>query len=370
LKTRATPLGVFTLLAAGWLNYIHPKLINQLDLVMVFPSPRLPIQIATAGEALIDLIEETDGRLRPCAGGAVYNLTRALGLQGVGTLYLNPLSRDGFGRLLAEGIAQASVTLARPEPVFEPTSLAVVGLDAQGKASYSFYRDGVADRQVQADALSADCARHSGLSVVATGCLALVADDQDRYLPWLSAQRAAGRLVVVDANLRPAIVPDMALYRASVMAALQQAHIVKVSDDDLVTLGFDAVEPLQAARALLAQTPAQWLALTLGPRGAVLLARDGTAWHAQETLPVTVADTVGAGDCFLAGLLAALLERPAMQTARQAGELRLDAADLQHILARAVASASLCVMQTGCVPPTLQAVVARAAQAPVALRAL
>ena len=47
-----------------------------------------PLRVATAGEALFDLIEEPDGRLKPCAGGAVYNLTRALGLQGVGTLYL------------------------------------------------------------------------------------------------------------------------------------------------------------------------------------------------------------------------------------------------------------------------------------------
>ena len=57
-----------------------------------------PLRVATAGEALFDLIEEPDGRLKPCAGGAVYNLTRALGLQGVGTQYLNPLAGDMLGR--------------------------------------------------------------------------------------------------------------------------------------------------------------------------------------------------------------------------------------------------------------------------------
>ena len=79
---------------------------------MVFPTPdqmqpNTPITVATAGEALMDMIQEADGRLRPCDGGAVYNLTRALGLQGVGTLYLNPLSQDRFGRGLAHAIAQA-----------------------------------------------------------------------------------------------------------------------------------------------------------------------------------------------------------------------------------------------------------------------
>ena len=116
-----------------------------------------------------------------------------------------------------------------------------------------------------------------------------------------------------------------------------------------------------AARALLAKTPARWLALTLGAKGAVLLRRDGSGWHAAESQPVGVADTVGAGDCFLAGMLVALLERPAMQSAARADDVALDAADVQHILGRAVASASLCVMKTGCTPPSLPDVVARVA---------
>lgn len=334
---------------------------------MVFPTsdqmqPNTPITVATAGEALMDMIQEADGRLRPCDGGAVYNLTRALGLQGVGTLYLNPLSQDRFGRGLAHAIARARVTLAHPEPAHEPTSLAVVSLDEAGKASYSFYREGVADRRVDAATMNAQCAAQPALKMVVTGCLALVADDTHKYLPWLQAQHAAGKLVVVDANLRPAIVPDMAAYQASVMAALGEADIVKVSDDDLAILGFTNPDPLVAARELLAKTPARWLALTLGAKGAVILARDGGAWQAAESQPVQVADTVGAGDSFLAGMLVALLDRPAMRAAKTAAELTLAADDVEDLLANAVACASLCVMETGCVPPTREQVLQRLAQ--------
>lgn len=336
---------------------------------MVFPNTRLHstdtflhCQIATAGEALMDMIEDEQGRLLPCAGGAVYNLTRALGLQGVGTLYLNPLSADRYGQLLATRIHEAGVTLARPEPVPQPTSLAVVGLDAHGKASYSFYREGVADRQVSADGLNLACQQATGLQVVATGCLALVADDSAAYLPWLQAQRAAGRLVVVDANLRPAIVSDMAAYRASVLAALGQAHLVKASDDDLALLALPGATPLDKARHLLTLTPATWAALTLGAEGAVLLHRDGRAWHACETTPVAVADTVGAGDCFLAGLLVALQECESVRHSPTA--LALTDADVAHVLAHAVASASLCVQLVGCVPPDLPTVRQRVAATP------
>lgn len=320
--------------------------------------------VATAGEALIDLIQGADGRLQPCEGGAVYNLSRALGLQGVNTIYLNPISRDRFGRSLAEGLIRAGVRLDTSEPAHEPTSLAVVSLDGHGKASYSFYRDGVADRQVSADSLNTACETLAELRVVATGCLALVPEDRHKYLPWLRTQRQQGRLVVVDANLRPAIVPDMTAYQASVLAALCEADIIKASDDDLQILGFTDADPLMAARTLLEQTRARWLVLTLGARGAALLCREGKAWHASEAAPVIVADTVGAGDCFLAGLLAALLDRPAMHAARNAQELTLDDGDVRAMLSQAVASASLCVQRTGCAPPTQEDVRMRLSGAP------
>lgn len=323
------------------------------------PNVSFDSHVATAGEALIDMIVEADGRLRPCHGGAVLNMTRALGVQGIPTLYLNPLSRDGFGRSMAGSIAESGVTLAYPEGIHEPTSLAIAELDAEGKASYSFYRDGVADRQVSAPTMNAHCAAAPALKLVATGCLALVPDDQDKYLPWLQAQRAAGRIVVVDANLRPAIVPDMAAYRASVMGALGEAHLIKASDDDLVTLGFDTQPPLAAAKELLAATRAGWLALTLGAKGAMLIDRAGHVWQVTESAPVKVADTVGAGDCFIAGLVAALLERPSVIQAASPDDIALDGTDVEALLARAVASASLCVQRVGCVPPTRDEVAER-----------
>ena len=209
-----------------------------------------PLRVATAGEALFDLIEEPDGRLKPCAGGAVYNLTRALGLQGVGTQYLNPLSGDMLGRQLARGLHDAGVALAAPRPVRAPSALALAALDAGGKASYSFYRDGVADRQVTVAALNAACAALPELQVVATGCLALVAQDAAIYQPWLAAQRAAGRMVVVDANLRLSAVDDVEAYRANVMAALQHAHLIKVSDDDLEALAVPGTTALERAHYL------------------------------------------------------------------------------------------------------------------------
>jgi len=312
-------------------------------------NPRPAVQVATAGEALIDLVRGSDGSFQPCAGGAVYNFSRALAAQGVATAYLNPLSGDSFGRQLARALADAGVALAGGPAVGEPTSLAIVGVDAQGQPAYSFYREGVADRAVDAPALIAECDSLPQLQAVCTGCLALVADDRDRYLPWLQACRARGKLVVVDANLRPATTSDIGAYRANVRAALALADVIKVSDEDVMALMPGTSDPLVAARTFFSLGPAQCVAFTRGSRGAVLLSRDGREWHGRDRAELRIVDTVGAGDCFLAGLVAGLLGRAADEQAWSGGELPDSLA--RRALARAVASASHCVQQRGCVPP-------------------
>ena len=302
------------------------------------------VQVLAAGEALIDLVEQPDGSFHAHAGGAAYNLARAMALQGVDTAYLNRLSADRFGARLAEGLREAGVRMAG-EAVREPTSLAAVQLDAQGKASYAFYREGVADRVDDAQALIARSGRFGALRAVCTGALALLPEDQPRYLPWLRHARAQGWQVVVDANLRPAAAASLQAYRESVRAALALAHLVKASDEDLQVLLPDIADPLAAARALFALGPVEAVALTRGAEGATLLTRDGRAWHARETAPLQIADTVGAGDCFLAGLLTGLLAEAAPAGAR------CSPITAERALARAVASASLCVQRAGCNPP-------------------
>ena len=341
----------------------------------IMENPRLPAQVAAAGEALIDLIVQADGRFEPCIGGAVFNLTRALARQGVGVLYLNPLSRDRFGRKLAAALIDDGVQLARTHAVGESTSLAVVGLDDTGHPNYAFYREGVADRAITADQLTASCQSEASLSIVCTGALALAPDDAVHYLPWLRAQRDAGKVIVVDANLRPSVMPDQAAYRRNVQEAMQIAHVVKVSDEDLDNLAVPGADAIARAHHVLASTGARLVLLTLGADGACLLTQDGRSWHARETSPVEVVDTVGAGDCFLAGFLAEWLrvqpdtgaadEDPSIAPgARLLAPLKDTSA--RQLLTHAVASASLCIMRRGCAPPTGDEVRARVVQTPCA----
>jgi fructokinase len=321
------------------------------------------IHVATAGEALIDMICNDQGLFEPCIGGAVYNLSRALSLQGVETLYLNPLSRDRFGRQLAAGMVHDGVHLGVKTPVVEVTSMAIVNLDDAGHPEYAFYREGVADRATDAAQLTRLCESEKALSLVCTGALALSPDDASTYLPWLAAQREAGRVVVIDANLRPSVMPDLKLYRNHVLNTLQYADVIKVSDEDLDNLQIDGATSVDQARQLLAQTSARFVALTRGPQGANILTRSGQVFYGCESEKLEILDTVGAGDCFLAGLVAALLESG---SARDWGSEPVSAEQAKNLLQSAISSASICVQRRGCTPPRRSEVVARAVTAPIA----
>jgi fructokinase len=138
------------------------------------------------------------------------------------------------------------------------------------------------------------------------------------------------------------------LYRRHVLAALQYADVIKASDEDLTCLNLPGEDAYAQAKALLADSRASVIALTLGARGAALLTRNGQEFQAIETEALAVVDTVGAGDCFLAGLVAAMLAHrlPANWGSAQVADLVAS-----EVLVKAVASASFCVTQRGCVPP-------------------
>ena len=301
---------------------------------------------AVAGESLVDLVEQPEGNYFPAPGGAPYNFARALALQGVDAGYLNPFSSDAFGRLLETTLTDSGARhLGRI--VAAPTSLAVVATNARGEASYSFYREGTADRLTDGDDLAARVPAHAfGLH---TGGLALVPTDVGHIASVMLAMRAKGVVCTLDVNARPAVVASMGVsptdYRHAVLSACGLADILKVSDEDLRHLDLPTDGPT-AARIFL-DAGCALVILTLGDRGAEAIGAD---FHVREpALPVDVVDSVGAGDCFFAGFIASLV-RSGTLTRVAAGHA--DPVVVQEALAHASACASINLARTGCQPAT------------------
>ena len=255
--------------------------------------------VAVAGEALIDLVVGTGGRVNAHPGGGPFNAARAMARLGVPTTFLGRLAGDGFGRLLRELLAADGVDVAVPEPSSRPSTLAVVAVDDAGVASYSFYLDGTSVADL--DYAAARRALPAAVSAVHVGSLGLLMEPAGTSTErLLLTDVPAGPLVLLDPNCRPGAVADHDAYRKRVGACARRADIVKASVEDLAYL-YPGRTPGEAAAALLAAGPSLVL-VTDGPRparaflpGAVL----------AEPVPVVpVADTIGAGDAFGGGFLA------------------------------------------------------------------
>jgi len=309
--------------------------------------------IATMGEALVDLIEQPDGRFEACLGGSVCNFTIGLARQGVSTRYLNPLSEDHFGQCFAALLQQTGVGLAQAAPSGCPTALAVVSLDGQGTPTYAFHRQGVADRDISAAQFIAGFPAQ--LELLHTGGLALVPEDIEKTLATTGAAAGRGALVSIDANMRPMVVRDLDAYAQGVKRALAQAHIVKVSNEDLDALGIESASLERIGAALFAHSTVELIVFTQGAGGAALLTRSRAV--ALPALAGEVVDTVGAGDCFHAGLIA-YLQREGKLGAPD-GLAGLAEEELLAALRHALAAASINIARSGCNPATWEETILR-----------
>jgi fructokinase len=265
---------------------------------------------AALGELVIDLIP-VPGRgadlYAASPGGAPGNVAAGLARLGLRSAMISKVGPGPFSDLLVETLATAGVaTEGVVRAATEPTALAVVSLTEKGERDFVLYRQGCADASLTEDELPMDVLRtcrvlHLGSLSLATP---LSAAAQRRAIAIV---RDAGGLISADVNLRPALWRDLDAMRATGIEAAQNADILKLSAEELTLLtGRDDVK---AGAEAIWHPGLKLLAVTRGAAGATLF----TGAHDVEIpgISVSVVDTVGCGDAFMAALLAGILERDA-----------------------------------------------------------
>lgn len=295
--------------------------------------------ITVIGEALVDVIVDTEGDVTSVVGGAPLNTARTIVRLGIPATFLGGVSTDSFGRRIKRLLDADGVTLGLGHQVPEPTTLAIAQIDEGGAATYRFMMEGTSAASVTPEMalehLSFDC------KVIHVGTLGLVLQPLADASVAVVAAANDEQLVMVDPNCRPSVMTGSPVFRSALQAVLARADIVKVSGDDLEFL-FPEVDTLDAAIMLQVET------------GAVVLFTDGAnAVHVIDTdtdvvleVPkVPVVDTVGAGDSFSGGFLAYWMHN---------GLTRDDVHDIEHAVAAArfgIAVAGITCQRPGADPP-------------------
>lgn len=301
--------------------------------------------ILSCGEALIDMLPRTstagEACFAPYAGGAVFNTAIALGRLGAPSAFFSGVSTDMLGEILADTLAASKVDTSLLARSDRPTTVAFVKL-VNGQATYAFYDEATAGRMLSEDQLPA---LPDTVSTLFFGGISLVNDPAAATYEALQAREAPARVIMIDPNIRPGFIAGKEkAYRARIGRMVARADIVKLSDEDLHWLE-GAGDLTALARGILARGP-KVVFITEGAAGARAVTATQDRFVAARK--VTVADTVGAGDTFNAGALAALHEAGALTKARIAA---LSDAELDAALTLGTRAAAVTVSRAGANPP-------------------
>ena len=302
--------------------------------------------ILVGGENLMDMIQidksNENALFEAVPGGSPYNMAIAAGRQGVRVGYVTPISEDPIGQRLASNLLNSNVCLFGPK-VPEPTSLALVSIEG-GTPSYSFYREGTAERLVNLDELTKNLT--SEVAIFHIGSLALTGgSDALVWEKFVDKAINRGVKVSLDPNVRPSLISEADVYRQRMKSLMSKVNILKLSDEDLRWLFNESTDESCALSELRAIANAELLILTRGSKGSSIWHND--KWYAAPAYPVEkLSDTVGAGDTFMASVLVWLIKNENM---KRLGVLELkEKQDLQYYAGKA---ASLNCMKQGCSPP-------------------
>ncbi|MBV9849225.1 MAG: hypothetical protein JO250_06005 [Armatimonadetes bacterium] len=277
----------------------------------------MAVDLITLGESLIDLPSTRSGvSLADAPGfakvpaGAPANVAVAAARLGLGAAFLSKVGDDSFGEAIVQTFGARGVDTSRviKDPAAR-TGLAFVSIREDGERDFLFYFDPARDLALRPDELdgeflsSARAFHYGSISLIAEPCRAAT-------LTAARLARAGGALISYDPNLRPRLWPDQETMRAQALAGFAEADIAKVSREELFFLAPDAADETTAAGRLLEAYPRlQLLVVTDGANGSAGYVKGSRSVGHVPGFRVQAVDATGAGDAFVAGLLAFLLRR-------------------------------------------------------------
>ena len=302
------------------------------------------LDVVALGELLIDFAaksKDPDGYPTMAAnpGGAPGNFLAALNVYGKKTAFLGKVGDDTFGQLLLRTLQRAGIdtrgVLADPDYF---TTLAFVTFNDAGDRSFSFARKPGADTQLcweEVDKGLMDEAR-----VFHFGTLSLT-DEPVRTATQKAVTYAkqTGKLISCDPNLRVPLWRSEEEAREQMLWSLQQADLVKISDNEVSFLW--ACSPEEGAEKLLREFDVKLAMVTLGAEGCLL--RTKNACFRAPAPKVHPVDTTGAGDIFGGSAMARFLDLE-----KDPDALTRD--DLSYIGTYALMAASLSTERSGGIP--------------------
>jgi fructokinase len=256
----------------------------------------MSFSVVGLGEVLWDLLPAG-----PRLGGAPTNFAYHAGALGARAAVVTRVGNDRLGRETMEQLGKMNlpVDTVQVDPL-RPTGTATVTLNEKGVPQYTFANDVAWEQLAVTDSALVAVSSAQG---VCFGTLCQRSPIARESIRRLLAAAPAGALRIFDINLR------LEFYsRETIEASMRLSNVLKVNDEELAMLThMFSLEGSVRQRV-------EWFVRTFGFKVVVitsgalgsLIYQEGH-WSQMPPQPVSVVDTVGAGDAFSAALTMGLL---------------------------------------------------------------
>ena len=307
------------------------------------------MDVLCLGELLVEFVADTPnepltsvpGFIR-APGGAPANVAVALSRLGVNAGFMGKVGDDPFGSYLRECLDADGVdtSLLFTDPDIRTTAVFAAVWD-DGRKDLCFYRNPGADMMLRHDEF--DGTHINGLRGFHFGSITFINEpSRTAQVKAIDLARENGAMISFDPNYRPTLWSGADAARRAIKDAYKHCHLVKISDEEWeVATGFSDIQA--GVQAVLSEG-VELLVISRGAKGA--LATNGAYFIEAPPVEVEVVETTGAGDGFLAAIIAELLpERERLGSLAKVSESKL-----AETLARANCVGAMACMQPGAIP--------------------
>ncbi len=268
-------------------------------------------KVVGLGEVLWDLLPRG-----ACLGGAPANFAYITTLMGDQGIVASRVGEDSRGVAALQRMEELGLDIEHVQTDREnPTGVVEVEVDSKGVAKYEIahpvawdFLSWTLDWQHLAETTDAVC----------FGSLAQRSEESRSTIRKFLGATASNAVKIFDVNLRQSYYS-----RETISESMKLADIVKLNDEELPKImalaDIPHTEELSSARRLLERHRLQLVCITRGGRGS-LLVRDGE-FHEHPGFRVKVADTVGSGDAFTAGLVHEYLQGACLELMNEVANL-------------------------------------------------
>lgn len=304
--------------------------------------------ILCCGEALVDFVPQPKaGTYQPCPGGSIYNVAVGLGRLETPVGFYCKISTDFFGDMLVNYLEENDVNTRFCPRSPDPTTLAFVSLPSkeQPEPQFSFYANGSADRSLTQDELVPHLPAE--VSALHFGSISLLLEPGATAWEALMRRERGSRMISLDPNIRPNLIPDRVAYRKRFERWVACADLLKLSLADYRWIYGDA--GFEKQLEVWFEQGIRLVILTTGDQGAQGYTKSGISVNVT-TEAIQVADTVGAGDTFIAAVLS-FLHRDGLLDKEKLEDMEIQ--QLQACLSFANCAAAINCSRVGADPPYL-----------------